>query len=239
MSHKRFTLIELLVVIAIIAFLAAMLLPALNRAREHARCASCSGNLKQMSAAFNMYINDYDYMLILDGYGFSAACWKNQLAPYLGIVPDMAATPWPGMELARGIFRCPSFREEIQTVSVADERRFCLGGYGWNYNQLGYKSAATNPGATVVTETRPVKVKKPSETYAIGDTIDWGGHYYTLCALYNPVTTNSTVGGVAVGNRHAGTVNLMWVDGHVSNMSQQALLTGVNGNRSYYYLIDK
>ncbi len=66
---RGFTLIELLVVIAIIAILAAILFPVFAKAREKARTASCSNNMKQLGTALMMYVQDYDEAL---PYGSSA-----------------------------------------------------------------------------------------------------------------------------------------------------------------------
>src|SRR5580700_10211906 len=67
MRRAGFTLIELLVVIAIIAILAALLLPALGKAKDSAKTTQCLSNLKQLETCYQMYCNDFNDLLPPNG----------------------------------------------------------------------------------------------------------------------------------------------------------------------------
>lgn len=157
MKKKAFTLIELLVVISIIAVLMAIMMPALNKAKEQASKTVCASRLRSVSVGPLLFANDYDgWLPMTDGTTFgnlnaSDGCpecvnwgkvhpqrnlWYIDIAPYLGLSQDEYVTQtWLQAETkgidAPSVYQCPSMKRTVLgTRGLA---------FGWNWNGLGYK----------------------------------------------------------------------------------------------------
>ena len=238
LKRKGFTLVELLVVIGVIALLIAILLPALNRAREQAKQVKCASNLRQMGEAMTMYINDWTYYpgcYASDNSGGSQfACWPPRLRLYLGGINE--------------VFYCPSqelwsrwHANQAGGATLADE------GYGYKFGEqllyttaipfsYGYNDwgcthaqgvapsvmrglggdqwAITLNGIRYANGRRQLKasrVQAPAEMIAIADNHPKGSEDYNL----DPTDPTEYP-----GNVHHGGANVLWCDGHVDWWNQ-------------------
>jgi prepilin-type N-terminal cleavage/methylation domain-containing protein/prepilin-type processing-associated H-X9-DG protein len=260
-TGQAFTLIELLVVIAIIAILAAMLLPALSKAKDKAKTIQCLSNMRQWGIAVQIYANDNQDMLPRDGtddggqYGVDTGATTGPGSPqdplaWFNTLPQLVGGktlasyfnnsgayqvkfPFPGNDVGK-IWMCPA-------AQAARNDTFLAGGkYGFFSLVMNIDLKATSPiGSSYGKLTYPqmpkiTQIRTPTAAVILSESV-----FSPTLENYLPGNTDNTRNGIFPCNRsyvfpkrHGGSgANLVFLDGH-SSFFKRNYVTNAEPNNS-------
>ncbi len=228
-KHPMFTLIELLVVIAIIAILAAMLLPALNRARETAKTTKCLGNMRQIGSAGQMYASDNDDIMF---FASSNPAGTSGTALRWYVKQDFAKALGGGTEpVKRGsALTCPANANEALTIGYSINAN-C--GYFPSPTRLGFEYKGVKIGRAKSASTKIHLADSAAQfyynVYTMGRTEALAGNsyawitYISKIAASTDVSLNASVNVIytapMVSAYHLGKQNATFLDGHAASRS--------------------
>lgn len=230
---RAFTLIELLVVIAIIAVLAAMLLPALSKAKTQAVKIKCASNIRQLGLALTMYANDHNNNLPVNGPG-GIGGWPWDLSR--NVVTEMEK-----LGFTRNILYCPSTPEQNADDNWEFTTAFTVVTYVLTLNDTP-RLVATNRNSKL--EVRPLDLgragtytpKITERELAVDAIISNGNNRNTaqFTGIYGGSPIPHRANHIGANNQPTGG-NIVFMDGHVEWRKWQDMVVRTTGEPSFWY----